>query len=268
MRTPYLLALVAILFPGTGQSADRVNVPAGAFSMGCSPDDPRCESDEGPPGGIRVNVPAFQIDRKEVTVAEYRTCVTAGACSRPYGMQTTHYCNYDNPARDDHPVNCLDWGQAQDYCHWVGARLPREAEWEKAARGGTSGPYPWGQEADCTHAILDEISPTPSATEPDGCGRDATWPVASRPANALGIFDMHGNAGEWIANWYGPGAIENHYAKGNLDGPPRGQRRVVRGGSWDENRPNLRSSFRNTKWPEQGEGIYGSIGFRCAADGT
>lgn len=80
----------------------------------------------------------------------------------------------------------------------------------------------------------------------------------------LGLLDMHGNAGEWIANWYGPEAIVALYAKGDLTGPASGQRRVVRGGSWDENRPNLRSSFRNVKPPESGDSVYGSIGFRCA----
>jgi len=77
---------------------------------------------------------------------------------------------------------------------------------------------------------------------------------------------MHGNVGEWTANWYAPDAIGRLYASGDLAGPIDGQRRVVRGGSWDENRPNLRSSFRNVKPPEQGDSIYGSIGFRCAYD--
>lgn len=90
--------------------------------------------------------------------------------------------------------------------------------------------------------------------------------MGNRPANALGLLDAHGNVGEWTANWYGADALSEIYAKGDLSGPAEGRRRVVRGGSWDENRPNLRSSFRNVKPAEQGDSIYGSIGFRCAYD--
>lgn len=101
----------------------------------------------------------------------------------------------------------------------------------------------------------------------DGCYTDATWPVGSRPANALGLYDMHGNVGEWTATWYSPDAIVGLHANGELSGPAEGRQRVVRGGSWDENRLNLRSSFRNVKPPQQGDSIYdGTIGFRCVAD--
>lgn len=121
-----------------------------------------------------------------------------------------------------------------------------------------------GGDPDCEQAILDEVSPAESQTEPDGCFKDSTWPVGSRPPNALGLLDMHGNAGEWTANWYdGPDSIIALYAPGDLAGPESGKRRVVRGGSWDENCPNLRSSFRNIKPPESGDSVYGSIGFRC-----
>jgi len=244
--------------------ADRVSVPAGPFRMGCSQGDANCEKDEGPAGGTTVFVPAFGIDRNEVTVDEYRHCVAEGKCSEPLTFKRNKYCNYDAPGREHHPVNCIDWSQAAAYCTAHGGRLPYEAEWEKAARAGTRMAYPWGDSVSCEQAILDPLSPAQSQREPDGCFKDTSWPVASRPANALGLFDMHGNVGEWTANWYAPDAISRYYAKGDLAGPPDGARRVVRGGSWDENRPNLRSSFRNVKPPQQGGSIYGSIGFRCA----
>ena len=247
--------------------AKPVIVPGGGFQMGCSVGDEACEKDEGPVGGVSVDGPAFKIDSHEVTVAEFRQCIEAGKCSQPLTNQRNKYCNYGAKGRDDHPVNCLDWSQAEAYCGWKKGRLPYEAEWEKAARAGSKSRYPWGERVSCQQAILDEVSPAKSEREPDGCGRDTTWPVGSRGANAFGLFDMHGNVGEWTMNWYAKDAIAALYAKGDLTGAKQGKRRVVRGGSWDENRPNLRSSFRNVKFPEQGKSIYGSIGFRCAYDG-
>lgn len=260
------LAVFVLITGGVEAHADRVPVPAATFNMGCSVGDPACDKDEGPAGGVAVRVPAFEIDRNEVTVAEFRACVETGRCTAPLTNRRNRYCNYDHPGRDDHPVNCVDWSQAVAYCEQAGGRLPREAEWERAARAGSLSRYPWGQEVSCKQAVLDEISPGGSDREPDGCFTDATWPVGSRPANALGLYDMHGNAGEWTATWYAPDAISAMYAQGDLDGPVDGRQRVVRGGSWDEDRPNLRSSFRNVKPPQQGDAIYGSIGFRCVAD--
>ena len=77
---------------------------------------------------------------------------------------------------------------------------------------------------------------------------------------------MHGNAGEWIQNRYAKDAITKFYAKGILSSPEKGERKLVRDGSWDENRENLRNSFRNVKLPDSGKGAYGSIGFCCAYD--
>lgn len=246
-------------------SMERIEVPAGPFFMGCSLGDSRCEADEGPAGGIEVSVPGFRIDAHEVTVAAYRACMAAGACARPKDHARNKYCNLDAPDREDHPINCLDWDQAAAYCAWRGGRLPREAEWEKAARGGSRTAYPHGVEIDCADAVLDDGKTLGSAgNEPDGCGEDRTWPVGSRPPNALGLYDMQGNAGEWTASWYTPDAIVALYAAGDLDGPAEGRRRVVRGGSWDENVANLRSSYRNVKPPVSGGAVYGSIGFRCA----
>lgn len=266
MLSRYLAVITLAVVVTQAALADRISVPEASFQMGCSVGDPNCEADEGEAGGVTVAVPAFLMDRNEVTVAEYRACVAAGKCTEPLTNRRNQYCNYDHPERDRHPVNCLDWGQAVAYCEQAGGRLPAEPEWERAARAGSASRYPWGQGVSCVEAILDELSPAPAKQEPDGCYTDATWPVGSRRANALGLHDMHGNVGEWTANWYAPDAITTMYAKGDLQGPTQGRQRVVRGGSWDENRLNLRSSFRNVKPPQQGDSIYGSIGFRCAAD--
>ena len=247
--------------------ADRIHVPAGAFAMGCSTGDKQCEKDEGAAGGTRITVPTFYLDVHEVSVDEYKKCMHAGKCERPKDFKRNKYCNLDAPDRGKHPINCVDWQHAADYCAYKGGRLPWEPEWEKAARAGSTSRYPWGQKVSCEHAIVDDgVTMGSVPNEPDGCGEDRTWPRGSRAANALGLFDMHGNAGEWTASWYSEHAVPEHYAKGNLAGPTAGKQRVVRGGSWDEHRKNLRSSFRNVKPPASGRSVYGSIGFRCAYD--
>lgn len=247
-------------------AAEKVQIPSGAFQMGCSAGDNACENDEGPKGGISVHVPAFYIDRDEVSVAEYEACIATGKCTRPKDHQRNKYCNVGAEGRGEHPANCVDWSEALSYCHWKGGRLPFEAEWEKAARGGSLSRYPWGQEVSCKQAVLDDGKTMGSvANEPDGCGEDRTWPRGSRSPNGFGLNDMQGNAGEWTMNWYEKEGLKR-YAEGDLEGPESGRQRVVRGGSWDENVLNLRSSFRNVKPPVSGRSIYGSIGFRCAYD--
>lgn len=268
MNHTNILSYVLLLFvlgTGTTPAGDMASIPGGPFQMGCSVNDPDCDKDEGPAGGTRVDVPEFRIDTHEVTVAEYTKCMAAGKCNRPKDHARNRYCNIGAPGRDDHPANCVDWQDAADYCQFAGKRLPTEPEWEKAARGGKMSRYPWGQEVSCKEAILDDkVTTGPVPDEGDGCGYDRTWKVGSRPPNDYGLHDMQGNAGEWTASWYGKDSLTAHYARGNLAGPADGKQRVVRGGSWDEDPPNLRVSFRNVKPPVSGKSIYGSIGFRCA----
>lgn len=268
MKSACLVILMLMLTPhGVTAAANDVLIPKGTFQMGCSRNDNRCGMDEGRSSGTTVVVPAFSIDRYEVTVADYTRCIKQGACTRPKDYARNKYCNTGAKGRGNYPVNCVDWPQARDYCGWVGKRLPSEAEWEKAARGGTKTRYPWGESVTCNQAILDDKQTIGSVPdEGDGCGEDRTWPVGSRPANPVGLYDMHGNVSEWVANWYQRNAITHVYARGDLTGPAQGKQRVVRGGSWDEDPQNLRSSYRNTKPPVSGDSVYGSIGFRCARD--
>ncbi|HED36546.1 MAG TPA: formylglycine-generating enzyme family protein [Gammaproteobacteria bacterium] len=263
-----LLLLPVLLTPGLCWATDVVKVEAGNFQMGCSQGDPDCGKDEGKQGGTAVFVKTFYIDKLEVSVADYNKCMKSGNCPAPADdHDRNQYCNQGAKDRNDHPINCVDWDQALAFCKWKKGRLPYEAEWEKAARAGSHSRFPWGQNVSCKNAILDDGVTTGSVKgEPDGCGEDRTWTRASRPANAYGLFDMHGNAGEWTANWYKDNAIEALYAKGDLKGPKSSKQRVVRGGSWDENKNNLRSSYRNVKPPVSGRAIYGSVGFRCAYD--
>ena len=163
--------------------ATRVTIPAGSFQLGCSQGDLNCHDDEGQPGGVKVHVPEFSIDTQETSVAEYRQCVTEKQCERPFTFRKVHYCNYDAPGRDNYPLNCVNWQQAYQYCQWKGGRLAYEAEWEKAARAGTSTRYFWGNEsADCTKAVMDNGKPGRPDHLTDGCWRDLSWPRNSFPS--------------------------------------------------------------------------------------
>lgn len=241
---------------GAVPAADTVLVAAGDFSMGCAPDDdPTCQPDEQP--RHEVWLPAFVIDRLEVSVARYAACVRAGRCTDD-GLRESELCNFAHADRADQPVNCVDWHQASSYCRWVGMRLPTEAEWEKAARGVPEHRYPWGDDPpDCERAVFDE--------QGDGCGRDSTWPVGSKPAGAspCGALDLAGNVWEWVADRYD----DRYYQRSprrRPAGPEVGSSRGVRGGSWLSKDPeDLRAAQRHASQPEHRN--Y-NLGFRCAAD--
>lgn len=265
-----LLAMLIVAVAGPGPAgaevpAGAVTIPAGSFRMGCSSGDPDCRTDEGPQGGVPVAVNGFWIDRYETSVGEYRACVAAGVCERPIDHARNRFCNYDAPGRDDFPLNCVDWFQARDYCAWRDARLPSEAEWEKAARGGTATRYPWGDErATCEYAVMDDGVYISREGETDGCGRNRLQERGSREPNPYGLYDMQGSVAEWVYNWYEPEAIERRYGHGDLSGPDEGRRRVIRGGAWDEGPAAQRSSSRWSKVPKGHRSLYSSNGFRCA----
>jgi formylglycine-generating enzyme len=228
-----------------------VSVPAGAFQRGCnSAVDSECESDESPYKTITLS--AFKIDKTEVTVAAYKACVDAGQCS---AANTSGFCNWNVSGRESHPINCVDWAQANAYCAWAGKRLPTEAEWEKAARGTDARKYPWGNGAiNCARA---NYAPDPGANS--YCVR-GTAAVGSYPSGAspYGALDMVGNVWEWVADWYDSG----YYATSpttDPQGPGSGQYRVLRGGSWGSNPALARASDRNGYNPGNL-----SVGFRCA----
>ncbi|OQC35254.1 MAG: Serine/threonine-protein kinase pkn1 [Deltaproteobacteria bacterium ADurb.Bin058] len=225
-----------------------VRIVGGTFSMGSNDG----YSDERPVHS--VTVPTFEMSKTAVTVDQYRACVDAGSCTAP-GTGTD--CNWDESRRGSHPVNCVDWDQAQDFANWVGGRLPSEAEWEYAARsGGRDWKYPWGdEEATCERAVMYDGSGP-------GCGRGSTWPVCSKPSGntTQGLCDMAGNVYEWVQDWY-----HDTYDGAPTDGSawesPAGSTRVIRGGSWHRYAGHVRAANRNFDGPRI-RSAY--VGFRLA----
>jgi formylglycine-generating enzyme len=213
-----------------------VAIPAGTFLYGCNGEAGRgCPSSEV--AGQRTELGAFQIDRTEVRVSEYRNCVDDGACAPP---AVANGCNWNAPGRGEHPVNCVNWDQARSYCEWIGKRLPTEQEWEKAARGTDGRTYPWGDEGpSCDVAVM-------TGAEGPGCG-EGTAPVASRDRgrSPYGLFDMAGNVFEWTGSLYVSG----------------GEARVLRGGSWKNDADAIRTSHRQGALPNVRDA---AVGFRCA----
>jgi formylglycine-generating enzyme required for sulfatase activity len=233
-----------------------VLIPKGKFSMGCVPGDTACDPGEKPQHDDTVD--AFLLDVHEVTVARYQGCVDAGKCAPP--GSSAAYATWGASGTSQHPINHVTWIQADTFCTWTGGRLPTEAEWERAARGGLDGKtYPWGGEAPtCTPgqkntAVFD-------AGNGAGCGKGGTWPVGTGSgANGLGLFDTAGNVWEWVADWNGPYPSTPVVNPLGPSGP--GQLRIMRGGYFGSFAPAVRTSAR---YPELPAYSGFGIGFRCA----
>jgi len=234
--------------PGTGRAGLAwVRLPGGAFQMGSNDG----EANEKPVH--RVTLSAFEMAKSETTVAQYASCVRAGACR---AAKTGSSYNWGRRDRSAHPINGVDWHQASSFCKWAGGRLPTEAEWEYAARsGGRSWKYPWGDyKATCARAVMNDGG--------RGCGKGGTWAVCSKPAGNTrqGLCDMAGNVWEWVQDWYDKG----YYRRSPRSNPVNNRsasNRVIRGGSWFNTAGYLRSGYRYGDYPGYDDG---GLGFRCA----
>ena len=238
--------------------AEMVLIPAGSFLMGS--DDG--EDDEG--SLHKVTLGDFYIDKYEVTNAQYEECVDDGsisACELPSNRR-----DYLNSEHSDHPVFFVNWDMAAAYCEWRGARLPTEAEWEKAARGTETDNYPWGDskldakklnfcDLNCTNAWQDKtINDKYTTTSPVGNYENGV--------TKSGIYDLAGNVWEWVNDWY----VADYYTSKAITDPPgpeTGIYRVLRGGSWFNEEEDIRVYNRYELNPVTSNN---QIGFRCAMD--
>lgn len=247
-----------------------VSVPAGDFLMGCN-GWKQCTPSDAPVHDAYVD--ASYVDTTEVTVAQYATCVGAGACDTA-GLQQDDEtyqmsglrdrCNWHR-GREQHPINCVSWHQAAAYCRWAGKTLPTAAQWEKAARGTTKSHFPWGKDVlpSCDLMVMNDRMES-GMFHYDGCGTRYTWPVGSKSAGAspYGALDMLGNVMEWVADGF-EGDFYAHTPRHNPVGPRDAALREIRGTGFvideDVTAPRV--------WVRRGEVPTfrsAALGFRCA----
>jgi formylglycine-generating enzyme required for sulfatase activity len=250
--------------------------------MGCVPGDSACQSYEKPRHQVALTR-AYALLATEVTRGQFRTFTGLtgyrtlaeregwGAAFDRAGYSRQDGLSWREPGffqGDDHPVVQVSWDDAVAYCAWAGGRLPTEAEWEYAARGGVADArFVWGDAADGVSANVADDAARPHfpwwAVFPDyRDGFSWTAPAGSFAANAFGLFDMAGNVWEWMADWY---AATAYASSSTVDprGPASGRSRVVRGSSWGDEPLVLRVSERSYLAPEQRSYFHG---FRCARD--
>jgi formylglycine-generating enzyme required for sulfatase activity len=234
-----LAALAASAQAPTVPDISWARIQAGSFQMGCVPSDERCGVDEHPRHRVTISRP-FELMITEVTVAMHRAAGLPLDDQPPWSTSPQH------------PVVIVTWDQAREFCQRVGGRLPTEAEWEYAARGGRDGAiYPWGDQA-----------PTDTAGAVNGAAfeDERPQPVRTFAPNGFGLYDVAGNVWEWTADANG---LYRADAVTDPGGPASGQARIVRGGSFGDDPENLRLSNRT---PNQPQRLNVNVGFRCARD--
>jgi len=273
-----LAAPSASVAPPPTCPAEMVQIPAGQFFMGSELKD--APDNEKP--SHNVTVESVCMDLYEVSAKKYKACSDEGKCRRAptevewpkiTAAERTTYsplCTISDPEKLDHPITCVTWEMADNYCKAYGGRLPTEAEWEFATRGPDGRIYPWGDDpptADHLNACDAQClawgkahKVELKALEKGDDGFATTAPVGKFPAgrSRFGPYDVVGNVWEWVADWYGnytPDAAKNPL------GPATGERKVIRGGAWNAGFETwLHPSFRYAQVPSAQS--YG-IGFRC-----
>ncbi len=286
--------------PGTGDplGPDLVALEGGDFTMGTDAGYGYAEDGEGPAHAVTVS--PFSLSRHAVTNARFAEFIAAtghvteaerfgwsfvfqallpddfpdgpAVVAAPWWKQV-HGADWAHPegpdssveGRGDHPVIHVSWNDAQAFCTWSGTRLPTEAEWEFAARGGlVQHRFPWGDRLrpDGVHAmnVFQGHFPEHDTGEDGFAG---TAPVGSFPPNGYGLYDVTGNVWEWTADWFDPGYYRVS-PRTDPPGPPAGTHRVMRGGSYLCHASycnRYRVDARSANTPDSSTG---NIGFRVA----
>lgn len=214
-----------------------IPVSSGSFPIGSS---------EGPvsarPAAL-ITLDALEVLESEVTVRQYQRCVERGACQNPLWLLGRPECNWAKPGREDHPMNCVSWSDADAFARWLeGGRLPTEAEWERLSRGTEGRLYPWGKDPpSCARAAH-----SPAGTP---CSGGGTVPVCTlQGMSQEGLCDLAGNVAEWVQDDFDPRA----YLRRNTTHNPRamrngGTQRVLRGGSYRDGAASLRGDARDAR---------------------
>lgn len=263
---------------GLNEAENMILVPEGDFFMGSQGE--KYPEDEQP--RHKVHVSAFYIDRHEVSNSEFVSFLNSVSSTTAPDVINQWIVVRDDievPQREqwfpaeitrkgsiyaaissfeNSPVLTVSWYGADAYCRWKGGRLPTEAEWEKAARGGLDGyEFPWGSQIPTRYSGVnfgrrwsDNALPAPTSA------------VSDNTVNGYGISGMAGSAAEWCSDWYSPRFYRESPAR-DPKGPGSGQKKVLRGGSWASPALGLRVALRGAERPGSNSN---SAGFRCVRD--
>lgn len=279
--TKYMFGLAGFALLGTLLSAQTtpavktnpkdqqpyVWIAPGSFDMGCSAGDKECAADESPVHSVTISK-GFWMAQTPVTVAAWKRY---GKSTLPAADMFQRKLN-QAAGDDNEPVVSVTWDEARAFCSWAGMRLPAEAEWEYAARAGTTASaYDWLPNI-AWYADNSGKKPMDSVLvysgKPSGFRKklakngNRPHPVKTKTANAWGLYDMLGNVWEWTADYYDPKYYANSPAT-DPAGPDQGNERVLRGGAWNSVLTKVRVSYRLTNPP--GDRVN-SFGFRCVGD--
>jgi formylglycine-generating enzyme required for sulfatase activity len=227
-------------------------IPPGTFMMGCSPRDNECGDDEKPAHQVTITK-GFWIAQTLVTVGAYKRF--AEATGRRMPVDTTVNVGRTNGWVDENmPMVNVTWSTAWAYCTWVGGRLPTEAEWEYAARGGST---------EARYGPIGDIAWYDANAE--GSRHD----VAQKRANGFGLYDTLGNVWEWVNDWYHRDYYQSSPSQ-DPQGPEKGRDRILRGWAWYYNSRAIRVSGRARIAPQfvfSSPTYTADIGFRCVSAG-